>query len=437
MMSAYETIKNNCRLLGKDQWISNDDISSGFNNNDLIVGGSGSGKTGGYVIPNIRQGNGNMLITDTKSILYRKLGKELEKQGYDVSVLDFVNPENSGTYNPLEYIRSESSSEYEKYNNKDIVSLSRILVPTRVKHDPFWEESARTVMSFLLAFTLEALREEDHCMSSVVELYRQLGLENGRKRFEVWCMEHPDSFAAKKYAMFCGIMNVDKTWGCISQFLAEALEPFDFREMELIFGQGNTKKKKIYLSDLWKKKKAIFLNISDTDRYADRLANLFYTQAIQVLCAEADGRNDGRLPRPVRFILDDFAANVYIEDFDKLISVIRSRNISVSVILQSITQLQAMYSREQSDTIITNCDHLLYLGGQDIETARYIGYRSNKTEDHVLLMPVGKAYLIERGKRGIMVDRIQPYEEARPSMPDESRDEGEIWFETEEGMPFI
>lgn len=274
-MGIYE--KNNCRILGKGQWISNDDIKSGLNNNDLIIGGTGSGKTGGYVIPNIRQANGNMVITDTKSILYKKLGKELEKQGYDVSILDFVNPERSDTYNPLEYIRTVNHFGLADYNHKDIISLSRVLVPTRIKHDPFWEESARTVMAFLIAFTLEALREEDHCMSSIVELYRQLGMENGKKRFEVWCMEHPNSFAAKKYAMFCGVMNVDRTWGCISQFLAEALEPFDFREMEYIFGRTGAGKK-INLSDLWEKKKVIFLNISDTDRYADRVANLFYTR---------------------------------------------------------------------------------------------------------------------------------------------------------------
>lgn len=432
-MGIYE--KNNCRILGKGQWISNDDIKSGLNNNDLIIGGTGSGKTGGYVIPNIRQANGNMVITDTKSILYKKLGKELEKQGYDVSILDFVNPERSDTYNPLEYIRTVNHFGLADYNHKDIISLSRVLVPTRIKHDPFWEESARTVMAFLIAFTLEALREEDHCMSSIVELYRQLGMENGKKRFEAWCMEHPNSFAAKKYAMFCGVMNVDRTWGCISQFLAEALEPFDFREMEYIFGRTGAGKK-INLSDLWEKKKVIFLNISDTDRYADRVANLFYTQALQVLCAEADLRNEGRLPRPVRFILDDFAANVYIEDFDKLISVIRSRNISVSVILQSLTQLQSMYSKEQADTIVTNCDHLLYLGGQDIETARYIGYRSNKTEDHILLMPIGKAYLIERGKLGIMVDRVPPYEIERQSFDKENQKDSESWYETADELIF-
>ena len=405
-----EIENQNSRILGKGQWVSNDDIGSGYNNNDLIIGGSGSGKTGGYVIPNVRLGNENMIITDTKSTLYRRLGKELRQQGYDVSVLDFANPEKSDGYNPLSYIRVEKRGKDEEYSNKDIVSLARILVPIKVKNDPFWEDSARTVMSFLIAFTMEGLRKEDHCMTSVVELFRQLNREDGRKRFELWCMEHPNSFAAKKYAMFQGIIHTEKTWSCITQFLAEALEPYDFREMEMIFGNKKTDRANIRFSDLWQKKKAIFLNISDTDRYADRTASLFYTQAFQVLCARADRETSGRLPRPVRFILDDFAANVYIENFDKLISVIRSRNMSVSVILQSLTQLQSMYTKEQASTIVTNCDHLLYLGGQDIETAKYVGYRSNKTEDNVLLMPMGKAYLIERGRKGVLIDRIPPYE---------------------------
>lgn len=399
------------RILGHNQWISNDDMTSGYNNNDLIIGGSGTGKTGGYVIPNVRQGYGNMVITDTKSQLIRLLGAELKKQGYDISVLDFVNPERSEAYNPLAYIRRSEYNGKEEYNNKDIISLSRSLLPNRSKTEPFWEESARTVLSFLIAFTVEAFREEEHHIGTVVDLYRQLVEERHLEKFETWCMLHPHSFAARKFRMFSGVMGVDKTWGCISQFLAEALEPFDYREMDMIFGKLGQGRKQLQLHELWEKKKVVFLNISDTDRYADQVANLFYTQAFQHLCLAADRMEDGRLPVPVRFILDDFASNVYIENFDKLISVIRSRNISVSVMLQSLSQLQAMYSREQADTIITNCDHLLYLGGQDIETARYIACRANKYEENVLLMPMGKAYLIERGKRGILIDRVAPYEE--------------------------
>lgn len=402
------------RILGKDHWISNDDIHSGFNNNDLIVGGSGSGKTGGYVIPNIRQGLENMIVADTKSQLGRLLKTELKKQGYEIAVLDFVNPEKSMAYNPLEYVRSTKKKNGQvEYNQKDIVSLSHALITEVRKEDAFWMERARAVVAFLVAFTLEALREEDHNMHSVLEVLRVL--LNNKEKIEMWVEEHPKSFAAKKFSMFRQLIPVERTWECVIQFVMMGLEPFDFTEMEYIFGRRG--RRVFHIQDLCQKKMIVFLNISDTDRYADRLVNLFYTQAMQCLCLEADRLPEGRLPRPVRFILDDFASNAYIENFDKLISVIRSRNISASIILQSLTQLSAMYSEAQAGTIITNCDHMLYLGGQDVETAKYIGSRCNKTEETILVMPQGKAYLIERGKIGEMIDRVPPYEDYRKEDP--------------------
>ena len=119
----------------------------------------------------------------------------------------------------------------------------------------------------------------------------------------------------------------------------------------------------------------VFVNVSDTDRTFDPLVNTFYTQALHCLCKEADGNPDGRLKVPVRIILDDFANNVYIPHFDKLISVIRSRELSVSVILQSISQLETLYTSAQATTILNGCDHMLYLGGQDVKTADYISKR--------------------------------------------------------------
>lgn len=395
------------RILAEGCYAPNDDIRSGFNNNDLIIGGSGSGKTGGYVIPNIRGGFGSMIVADTKSRLYRMLGKEMERKGYRVQVLDFVNPENSCVYNPLDYIR-ENKSDYsaDRYSNKDIVSLARALVPTTTSDDAFWQDSARTVMTFLLAFTMEALVPEEHTMMSLVELYRMLGTEKGRKTFEMWCEEHPKSFAAKKYAMFSGLLPADRTWACVMQFVTEAIDLFDFEEIRTMF---NRTENKIDIRKIGYEKTILFLNVSDTNRYVDRLVNLFYTQAMQVMCEEADKMENGRLPVPVRFILDDFAANIYIENFDRIISVIRSRNISASIILQSLTQLHSMYSPEQAGTIISNCDHMLYLGGQDITTAQYIGLRANRTEDKIMTMPLEKAYFIERGKMAVMADKITPY----------------------------
>lgn len=391
----------NKRIFGQNQWVSNDDMHSGFNNNDIIVGGSGSGKTGSYVIPNIQKAYGNMIVTDTKSQLYRLLGDDLRKQGYQVHVLDFVNPEKSMAYNPLRYIRKING----EYSQKDIVSLARALLPRKIHNDPYWEERARAVLTFLIAYTLEVLQEQEHTMRTVTDLFPIF--TNNQKKIEATLYKRQDSFAYRKYESFKSVQESEKTWSCICDTVQSCLEAFDFKEMNSIFGYHPDNE--FVISNLWKKKEIVFLNVSDTDRYADQLANLFYTQAMQQLCLYADTQEKGRLPYPVRFILDDFAANAYIEDFDKLISVIRSRNISVSVIVQSLTQLESMYSKTKANTIITNCDHILYLGGQDIETAQYIGYRCNKPEETILQMKTGEAYLIERGSVGKRIQRIQPY----------------------------
>ncbi len=153
----------------------------------------------------------------------------------------------------------------------------------------------------------------------------------------------------------------------------------------------------------------LFLNTSDTDRAFDRIVNVFHTQALHLLCTLADSNEDGKLEVPVRLILDDFASGARIPDFDKLISVIRSRDISVSVILQSLTQLETMYISAAATTIINNCDHLLYLGSQDINTAAYVGYRLGKLPETVLALPRDKAVLITGGEKAKIVKKITPY----------------------------
>ena len=164
---------------------------------------------------------------------------------------------------------------------------------------------------------------------------------------------------------------------------------------------------RIRFQTLGQEKTAVFLTISDTDRSMDGLVNPFYTQALQALCASADrDYPDHRLPVPVRLILDDFATNACIPDFDKIISVIRSREISVSIILQSISQLDSVYGHSASMTIINNCDNCLYLGGQDVETARYIAAKANKTADTILNMPLDQAYLFTRGQKGRLVRKF-------------------------------
>jgi len=152
----------------------------------------------------------------------------------------------------------------------------------------------------------------------------------------------------------------------------------------------------------------VFLNTSDTDRSSDKLVSLFFTQALHALCNHADNSPGNRLKIPVRFMLDDFASGTHIPDFDKIVSVIRSREISTSIILQSISQLEALYGHAKAKTILNNCDNLLYLGGQDVETAHYIGMKANKSATSILTMPLDDAWLFSRGQEPRQVQKFVP-----------------------------
>lgn len=392
----------NYRILADGIKVSNDTKITNLNNNDMIIGSSGSGKTGGYVIPNLQNITGSMVISDTKRQIYKSFKSELENKGYDVYILDFVNPLNSCGYNPLAEIRRYKNG---KYREQDILTLSNIIMPVLSKQDPFWEQAAGAFLTFLISYCLEALPEKEHNMVSVCELFNAAISPNGLLPFEMWTRENPDSYTARKIKHIASIRNADRTWSCIVEFLNCALQPFMFNEAKEIFTNENN----FSPVTLGRKKSVLFLNVSDTDSSLDRLVNIFYTQTLNRLCSEADENKEGRLKVPVRIIMDDFAASAKIPDFHKIISVIRSRDISVSLVLQSLTQLDSMYSHSEALTIVNNCDHLLYLGCQDMETAEFIGCRVFKTADSVLCLPRNRAILITNGEKAVTVDKIKPY----------------------------
>lgn len=404
----------NYRILGENRYVSNDTRETHLNNNDLIIGSSGSGKTGGYVIPNILACETSFVVADTKSNLYKKLSPDLEKKGYDIKVIDFVNPKRSSCYNPLKYIRRDRKTG--EYNQQDIMSIANTLLPMYRAEDAFWIISARSVIACMISYVLEAFDEKEKNLSSVLEVYRAIinGVENvsiANSRdyhipfLESWRIDHPDSFAVKKYDNFKGNLCADKCWSSVCQFVTTALDIFDFKEVYDMFNGDNP----IKFGDIGKKKCAVFLNVSDTDRTLDVIVNIFYTQLFQVLCKQADNSPNERLEVPVRVFLDDFATNVYIENFDKLISVIRSREIYVSIILQSISQLDSVYSNAQALTIINNCDHLIYLGGSDIQTAEYMATRMCRSTESILCLPNEDILLLTRGRKGEQLPRVKPY----------------------------
>lgn len=390
------------RILAKGQQVSSDTWETGLNNNDLIIGPSGAGKTRGYVKPNLLQTTESVIVADTKGSLVHEVGPAMEKRGYKVIHIDFVDLLGSYGYNPLDYVRQDPRTG--RYKEQDIMSIARCLVPVENQKEPFWDYAASMYLAAMIGYVLESLPEEEHTLEYAALLLGEMYSKNAERMFQELGEEDPDSFAYKKFRTFMGTATAEKMHASILGVLAEKLDPLTYDGPLAMY----QKPQRVDFAALGRERTAVFLSISDTDRSADRLVDLFYTQALQTLCRSADrDYPDHRLPVPVRLILDDFATNTYIPDFDKIISVIRSREISVSVIIQSLSQLEALYGEARAQTIVNNCDHCLYLGGQDVGTARYIGVKANRTADAILNMPLEEAYLFTRGS---LPRKVQKYD---------------------------
>ncbi len=390
------------RILAQGCRINNDTWKTGLNNNDLIIGPSGSGKTRSYVLPNILLGNESMVIADTKGNLKRQTEDVLKRKGFQIIQIDFTDCLYSYGYNPFDFIRYDSSRDC--YVEQDILTMAACIVPVKGYSDPYWELAARFYLESFIAYILECLPEQEHSLDFAVRLLAEMGTGRFEKLMEELQEIHPGSFALSRYNLYKNNVRAEKMHESIRGILAEKLSVFSFDGAKAMFHQ----KKRIDFNRLGREKVAVFLTVSDTDRSMDRLADLFFTQAVHTLCQSADrDYEDSRLAVPVRFLLDDFAAGIFIPDFDKIISVIRSREISVSIILQSISQLESMYGHARAMTIINNCDNCLYLGGQDVETARYISTRADKWINTVLEMPLDEAWLFTRGSKPRQVRKYQ------------------------------
>lgn len=396
----------NERILAHGLTVSGDTRQTGLNNNDIIIGPSGAGKTRGYVIPNILQANESMVITDTKGNLRRRCSGILEGEGYTVQDLDLTDCSGSPWgYNPLAHIRCKNG----RYNEQDIITVAACLVPSSNTQEPFWDMAARMLLEGLIGYVLECLPEEEHNLLIVAQLLCAMG----EKYFDEMFLEleqiDPRSFAVSRYKMFQLSAKAEKMNASIVGVLATQLSPYLFDGTKALF----TNPRQVSFESLAEKKSALFLTVSDTDRSLDALVTLFYTQALQALCRYADSRADSRLPVPLRFILDDFAAGTRIQDFDKLTSVIRSREISVSLIIQSLSQLESLYGPARAKTILNNCDHMLYLGGQDVDTAAYVAKKANRPTSDVLNMPLSEAWLFTHGQAPRRVRKYVPEDHPR------------------------
>lgn len=382
---------NSYRILADGVTVSNDTWTTGLANHDLIIGPTGGGKTRSYVLPNLLSSKESFIVADTKGSLRRQVGGILERRGFRVLELDFTNLMHSPWgYNPLRFIRWDGDRQC--WNEQDIITVAAALVPVTSRTDPFWDLSARNYAEALIGYTLDNLPREEHTLVSVAKLFAEAETGVLDELMREYCTICPDSFAAMRWKFFQGGRKADKTYSSILAILSQKLSNYSFGGVQALFQNPN----QIDFGAISREPTAVFVHVSDCDFSLSNLTSLFYTQALQALIAEADSCPDTRLQIPVRLYLDDFS-NLIIPDMDKTISIIRSREISVSIALQSVTQLEGQYGHAKAMTIIDNCDHLLYLGGQSVETAWFIGAKANKPASAILNLPLGKAWLFERG----------------------------------------
>ena len=327
------------------------------NVNVLVVGGSGSGKSASYSIPNAYQMLGSYIFTDPKGELYDRTAGYLKQHGYEIKVLNLVKPQYSDGYNPLMHISSEI----------DVDVIANTIVKGQKSDgggsDPFWDDSAEMLLKALIYYLMAARPEEEQNLASCAELVRAANSNGGSNLLTELISKLPYDHPARMNYKSIEIAP-EKTYSSILSTLQSKLGKFDSKEIAELTSTDTIK-----FEDIGNKKTAVYVISSDTHGAYDFLLTIFFSQMIQQLYNFADD-NGGRLKVPAYFILDEFANIGKIPDFDKKISTSRSRKISFSVILQNLDQLEAIYDKSY-ETIIGNCDTHVFLGSNSYKTVEY------------------------------------------------------------------
>ena len=367
---------------------------SGLNNNVLVLGSSGCGKTRNHLKPNLLQAQGSYIVLDSKGRLYDEMAPFLRAHGYVVDRLDFTTMDGEIGYDPLHHVRWRKGRPLAQ----DIIAIASALLPRAdMGDDPFWAGAAANYVASYIAYVFEALPDREWNMASVVSVYEQACEGNAEALFADLSKQDPDSYAASLFRRARSTARADKMHSSIMGIIAANLLPLTFDGALASF----RKVQQIDFCDLGRERRALFVTMDDMDRSLAPLTSLFIRQAFSSLCDFADTRCDGgRLPMPVRFMLDDFA-NLTLPGFDDVLSVIRSREVSCTIICQTVSQLEARYDQAVANSIIGNCDRHLVLGFQDERTAKYFALRANKLPSTLLETPAGNWWLFERSRRGI------------------------------------
>ena len=337
------------------------------NLNTLICGGSGAGKTRFFAKPNLCQTNSSYVVLDPKGELLRDTGNLLLAKGYDIKVLDLINMEKSHCYNPFVYLRSDNDIQ------RLVTNLFKNTTPKGSQsQDPFWDQAATMLLLALIFYLHYEAPPEEQNFPMVMEMIRAGEVREDDETyksaldilFERLEMRNPEHIALKYYRSYHS--GSGKTLKSIQITLISRLEKFNLESLASI-----TQNDELELWSIGEKKTAVFAIIPDNDSSFSFLVGMLYTQLFQQLYYQADVIHGGRLPVHVHFLMDEFANVALPDEFDKLLSTMRSREISVSIIIQNLAQLKALFEK-QWESIVGNCDEFLYLGGNEQSTHEYV-----------------------------------------------------------------
>lgn len=389
-------------ILGEGVIYSTDCSQTGLNNNVLVCGSSGCGKTMSITEARLLETfHSSVIATVTKRRIVDKYKPVFRRRGYIVEDLNFINPSESDVaYDPLEYVDSYA----------DIRFLAESIVradPQKDKSnaDPYWDHAAISLLSAEIAYIMMA--EEDATFNDVLELHDRITIEERSDRmetsldilFEILEKTNPGSFAVSCWRSFRQLPI--KTASCVFGTLNTTIDTIFSPELRAMIAR----KKKVDFEKLANRKTILFISTSAVNPALHNFINMFYAQAFKQLFEFAESRLSGRLPIPVHVVCDDFATGSRILNFPEYISIFREKGVSVTLLVQSESQIESIYSPEDATTIINNCDTYLYMGGMDLTTARHISERLNAPLEDVLSMPVGQEFIFRRGQKPIATKR--------------------------------
>lgn len=337
------------------------------NLNTIVIGGSGAGKTRFYAKPNILQCNTSFVVLDPKGEIIRSVGHLLEAKDYVIKVIDLIDMSKSHGYNPFHYIQ----------NDKDILKLITNLIRNTTPkssntNDPFWEKSETALLEALMLYLYHYAPVDEQNFTMVMEMLNYAEVKEDEEDYESPLDElfnrletlDSNSLALKQYKIYK--QAAGKTAKSILISVGVRLAAFNLEELASL-----TRFDEMELEQIGERKTALFAIIPDNDSTFNFIVGMLYTQLFQMLYYQADYVHGGELPVPVHFLMDEFANVALPDEFDKLLSTMRSRQIFVSIILQSLAQIKALY-KDSWESIVGNCDELYYLGGNEQSTHKYI-----------------------------------------------------------------